>query len=233
MDDEVKARMEEFTTDYVNTTAGPEVITEVAQETEAIPQPTDLYDTTSRANRQLKGRSSYGARPYVRSVLKQLEASPVKQAYQKARADIKYLESAGDKQRADIVRQQYMEDYYMPAVDAAVRLSSKQDVLGSKEILDTLDGLVILDGIRGQGYTASLVANLYEEGEAPTISDVEVEDAVRNIVRHCNNGDIGVAIGLAKRIKEQIDSGNNVAIPEDYELIQKVAIRGEQYGQIR
>lgn len=202
------------------------ILNESVEDTEVPPQATDYYNTNNRENRQIKSRSSYGARPYARAILKRLEASSVKQAYQKAKADIEYLKSAGDKQRAEVVRQQYMEDYYMPAVDAAVRLGSKQDVLGSKAILDTLDSLVILDGIRGNGYTASLAANLYEEGQAPTMSDIEVQNAVEDIVRHCNSGNIGTAIGLAKRIKEQIDMGNNIAIPEDYELIQKVAIRG-------
>lgn len=196
------------------------------EETEVKQQAVDYYDAGGRENRQVAQRDSYGSRPYTRAILKQLEASPVKQAYEKAKADIEYLKSAGDKQRAEVVRQQYMEDYYMPAVDAAVRLGSRQDVLGSKEILDSLDSLVILDGIRGNGYTESLVANLYEEGQPPSISDIEVQKAVQDIVRHSNNGNVGTAIGLAKRIKEQIDTGNNVAIPEDYELIQKVAIRG-------
>lgn len=200
---------------------------EEVQETEVVQQPVDFYEATMKQNRSIKQRSAYGTRPYTREILKQLKQSPVQEAYKKAMKDIEYLKSAGDKQRADVVRQQYMEDYYMPAVDAAVRLGSRQDVLSSKEILDSLDSLVILDGVRGNGYTASLVSNLYEEGEGPAISDIDVQQAVENIVRHCNNGNIGVAIGLAKRIKEQIDSGNNVAIPEDYEIIEKVAIRGE------
>lgn len=200
---------------------------EEVKETETIQQPTDYLESTRRNNRQVQARSSYGTRPYTKKILEQLEMSPVRQAYKKALKDIEYLEAAGDKQRADIVRQQYMEDYYTPAVDAAVRLGSRQDVLSSKEILDSLDSLVILDSIRGNGYTASLVSNLYEEGEAPTMSDIEVQHVLKDIVRHCNNGDIGVAIGLAKRIKDKIDSGNNIAIPEDYEIIEKVVLRGE------
>lgn len=203
-----------------------EILSETVEEAQVIPRPTDYFEVERSKKRQTKQRSSYGSRPYTRAILKYVEVSPVKQAYQKAMDDIKYLESVGDKQRADVVRQQYMEDYYMPAVDAAVRLGSRDDVLGSKEVLDTLDSLVILDGIRGKGYTARLVENLYEEGQAPTISDVEVQNTVKDIMRHCNNGNIGAAIGLAKRIKEQIDMGNNVAIPEDYEIIQRVAIRG-------
>lgn len=196
-------------------------------ETEVLQQPTDYYEKKRKQNRAVEQRSSYGTRPYTKEILKQLKASPVQEAYKKALKDIEYLESAGDRQRANVVRQQYMEDYYMPAVDAAVRLGSRQDVLSSREILDSLDDLVILDGIRGNGYTASLVSNLYEEGEAPTMSDIEVQHALRDIVRHCNNGDIGVAIGLAKRIKDKIDSGDNIAIPEDYEIIEKVVLRGE------
>lgn len=187
---------------------------------------TDIYQERRRESIRTSPRSSYGSRPYTRKIMEQINNGPVKQAFKKAQADIEYLESIDDKQRADVVRQQYMEDYYMPAVDAAVRLGSRQDVLSSKEILDNLDSLVLLKGIRGQGYTASLVANLYEEGEAPSISDIDVQNALKDIVRHCNSGEIGVAVGLAKRIKERVDRGGDVAIPEDYELIQKVALRG-------
>lgn len=195
-------------------------------EAEVVQQPVDFYENNRRQNRDVKQRSHYGIRPYTKAILKQLEQSPIWQARKKAVDDIEYAKATGDKQRAKVLRRQYMEDYYMPTVDAAVRLGSKQDVLSSKEILDDLDSLVILDGIRGNGYTASLVENLYEDGEGPAISDVEVKDALKDIVRHCDNGNIGVAIGLAKRIKNQIDAGNNVAIPEDYDVIQKVALRG-------
>lgn len=225
LNEAIKATIKEYAQNSSNNI--DTILNESVEETETVQQPTDYLESTRRNNRQVQARSSYGTRPYTKKILEQIEMSPVKQAYKKALKDIEYLKSAGDKQRADIVRQQYMEDYYMPAVDAAVRLGSRQDVLSSKEILDSLDSLVILDGIRGNGYTASLVSNLYEEGEAPAISDVEVQQTLKDIVRHCNNGNIGAAIGLAKRIKEQIDSGNNVAIPEDYEIIQKVAIRGE------
>lgn len=217
--DNIDERLNKFHSSYM----GSESVKEI-REAEVVP--TDHFEARRSNIKANKQRSSYGTRPYTRAILKQLEASPVKQAYKKAMDDIRYAKASGDKQRAEIIRQQYMEDYYMPAVDAAVRLGSRQDVLGSKEILDSLDSLVILDGIRGNGYTESLAANLYEEGNGPAISDIEVQKAVQDIVRHCNNANIGAAIGLAKRIKNQIDQGNNVAVPEDYELIQKVAIRG-------
>lgn len=217
MMDNIEEKLAKFHKSYM----GEDVL-----EAEVVQQPVDFYENNRKQNREVQQRSHYGTRPYTKAILKQLKASPIWQAHRKAMDDIEYAKSTGDRQRAEVLRQQYMEDYYMPTVDAAVRLGSKQDILSSKEILDNLDSLVILDGIRGNGYTASLVANLYEDGDSPAISDVEVKDALNDIVRHCNNGNIGVAIGLAKRIKKQIDGGDNVAIPEDYEILQKVALRG-------
>lgn len=209
------------------TEANELMVTEAGVEDEEVTTVTDTFQKARDSRRAMSARSSYGTRPYTKAILKHLETSPVRDAYKKARADMDYLESAGDKQRAEIVRQQYMEDYYMPAVDAAVRLGSRQDVLSSQTILDNLDALAIpAGGIRGRGYTASLVSNLYEEGEAPSISDIDVKHAIQDIVRHCENGSVGIAVGLAKRIKNSIDAGENVAVPEDYELIQKVALRG-------
>lgn len=198
-----------------------ETITEEVTE-----EPTDYYRSAKRERSSADRKRSYGSRPYAKKILGRLQNSPVKFGYQKAKDDIEYLKSVGDKQRAEMVRQQYMEDYYMPAVDAAIRLGSKADVLGSQDILDMLDSLVIVDGVRPNGYTASFVANLYEDGNAPSQSDIDVVEAVQKITRLCNEGNISSAIGTAKRIKERIDSGNSVAIPEDYEIIQKVAIRG-------
>lgn len=203
------------------------MLPEVDETPSQTPSTADYYQQGVRERNRAQGKDHYGSRPYSKQILKHLKASPVNEGYKKAKHDIEYLKSIGDNQRAEMVRQQYMEDYYMPAVDAAIRLGSKQDVLGSQDIIDTLDGLVILDGVRPNGYTASFVENLYEDTNSPTQSDIEVQKAVEKITRLCNEGNISGAIGAAQRIKNQIDNGNNVAIPEDYELIQKVVIRGE------
>lgn len=193
---------------------------------ETSPSPIDYYQSSRRERKSAPTKGSYGTRPYTKAILKHLEQSPVKIGFKKAQEQIKYLKSIGDKQRAELVRQQYMEDYYLPAVDAAVRLGSKQDVLGSKEVLDQLDSFVILDGVRPNGYTSSFVANMYEDGADPTQSDAEVQEAVAKIRRLCDEGNITSAVAAAKRIKNQIDAGNDIAIPEDYEIIETVAVRG-------
>lgn len=186
----------------------------------------DYYDQNRREHLQASKIGSYGVRPYTKTIMKRLSTSPVVDAYKQAKDEAEYLEKTGDIQRAQLVRAQYMEDYYMPAVDAAVRLGSKRDVVNSRDILNLLDNLVLIKGVNPSGYTKSLVLSLYDDTNSPTQSDIEVQQAVEKIRRFCDEGDISKAISIAGRIKDNIQNGNNIAIPEDYEIIQKVAIRG-------
>lgn len=216
-------KMNESELDIRIEAANNEMLPEVQDEVEK--KQVDYYQSSRRERKSAPTKGSYGTRPYTKAILKHLEQSPVKIGFKKAQEQIKYLKSIGDKQRAELVRQQYMEDYYLPAVDAAIRLGSKQDVLGSKEVLEQLDSFVILDGIRPNGYTSSFVANMYQDGADPTQSDVEVQEVVDKVRRLCDEGNITSAVAAAKRIKNQIDTGNNIAIPEDYEVIETVAAR--------
>lgn len=200
--------------------------TESKSNEEAPVEKRDYYEETRKSNRKVEGRKLYGARSNLKKAIDGLNARGIKNAYKQAKQQAEYLDAIGDKQRASIVRQQYMEDYFLPAVDAVVRISSKEELLGSKELLSQLDSMTLLEGIKGDGYTQSFVMSMYEDGAAPTMSDGMVREAVKDIVRHCQNDRIASAVGVAKRIKKSIDHGDNIAIPEDYELIQKVAIRG-------
>ena len=149
--------------------------------------------------------------------------------YEKAKDDSERLASLGDKQGSRIVREQYMQDYFLPSVESLVATNSPEEVMNSTKALSEMDKLVLADGGRADGYTYAFVSQLYQDGMGGVLptSDVTVEAAVREIVRLVQDDQIRAAVGAAQRIKDNIDAGENTASEEDYELIQNVALRGK------
>ena len=52
-----------------------------------------------------------------------------------------------------------------------------------------------------------------------------MRDGIKEMMLAANNDKIRSAIDIAKKLKSKIDSGDNIASQEDYELIQKVVLR--------
>lgn len=149
--------------------------------------------------------------------------------FNKARDDSERLARLGDKQGARISREQYMQDYFLPSVESLVMTNSPEELMNSTKVLSELDKMVLTDGGRADGYTYAFVSQLYKDGMGGVVptSDTMVEDAVRKIVRLVQSDQIRTAVGIAQRIKDNIDAGENTASTEDYELIQNVALRGK------
>ena len=148
-------------------------------------------------------------------------------AYKRARGDSEVLKEKGERERADIVRKQYMEEHFLPAVEVVVNYSSPDEVLNCTEALAALDKFVLGVG-SGSGYTASYIRSAYKDalgqnlGERYSGSDGSVREAVMKIKALCNAGDNRSAIGIASRIKKQIDNGESIANDDDYALIGRV-----------
>lgn len=124
-----------------------------------------------------------------------------------------------------------MTDYFLPAIDAMVKLNGMEAMLANKEVLADFDALTLLDGTRGSGYTEAFIRSMYKpEQNAMGVverSDRQVEQAVRDIKYLCETDQIRSAVGRANDIKRSIDSGENQATTEDYSVIQRVALFGE------
>lgn len=207
---------------YINNLPEPE-------EPVAAPQLTDLWEERRRAIRDQPRATVRGARPKLNLDLNDLLARGIKEAYKKAIDDRDLLRAEGETERARIVEQQYMQDWFYPIVDALVRMNSVQEVLASQDALEALDSLVITpSGGSNQGYTSIYVSELYEpvEGQIFT-SDAEIRDGIRRINAMCDGMEMRSAIALANKLQLQVDSGANRATPEDYELLQKIALRGQ------
>lgn len=213
--------------------ANDEMVTEVEETEEVVSsnQPTDLLQTQRNAWRDAEPRKARGSRPKIKLDMTAVDNSGIRQQYKKAKDDSDYYNSIGNKQYSSMVKQQYMQDYFLPAIDAMVKLNGMEAMLANKEVLADLDALTLLDGTRGSGYTEAFIRSMYKpEQNAMSVverSDAQVEQAVRDIKYLCETDQIGSAVGRASDIKRSIDNGENVASEEDYEIVQRVALYGQ------
>lgn len=201
-----------------------------AQQQPPVPQePIDYLRQQENQAYQYSKRPRLNGSTQKVSVDARLTAALLRPHYQKAKDDSERLAKVGDKEGARIVREQYMRDVFMPTIEALVRENSPEEVLNATKALDKLDDYVFTAIGKSNGYTGAFVAQLYQSdmGNVLPTSDVDVERAVQSLIGLVSNDQIRSAVGLANKIKAKIDTGENTASQEDYELIQKIALRGQ------
>ena len=199
---------------------------EVLQEETA--QPVDIYQRDMVKIRE-NSRKSFprGSSPIVQmavySVLDGAGGEGLARAYKRARDDSDSLKKRGERERADLVRKQYMNEKFLPAVELVVNSTSPDEVLNSKRALDELDKYALLEG-SGKGYTAAYVRQAYgnQLGQVEGRSEPSVRSQVQRINYLMDTGDIRSAYGLSAKLKEQIDKGEKRASDEDYDLIGRI-----------
>lgn len=201
--------------------------TVTAEEPVEISQPVDMWQQQQQARANLSPTQVHGAKPRLTlDLMDLLESGPIKDAYKKTINDSDLLRAEGETERARLLEQQYMQDYFYPTIDALIRLNSMEEVLASQDALEILDSLAIMPGGgRADGYTSVYISSLYEPAGNTFRSDAQVREAVQRLQTLCNSGQVSQAGALAKRMQAKIDSGQNVALPEDYEIIQRIALR--------
>lgn len=157
------------------------------------------------------------------AVIDGVGAEGLAHAYHEAEEDIDTLKERGERGRAEVRRNQYMQEYFLPAVEIVVNSTSPDEVLNSKRALDMLDKYALLEG-SGKGYTASYIRQAYgnQLGQQEGRSDPSVRSDVMRINAMLDSGQIRTAVGVANRIKDKIDNGDAMADDIDYELISRV-----------
>lgn len=228
--DEIDKRIERFKEAYVSKTsiADGSQVEEVSEtEEEVVQKPVDLLQQSRNARREYEPRGSRGAKPKMKLDLSAVQDGRLRHAYKKAKDDSDYYTKVGNKQYASMIKQQYMEDYFLPAIDALVKLNGMGAVQTNADLLAQIDSLALVEGSRGQGYTKAFLQSMYEPEGVVERSDGQVRDAVKQIRYLCETDQIRTAVGKANDIKRRIDSGENVADDEDYEIVQRVALYGE------
>lgn len=191
--------------------------------------PVDIYQSTAtRQWEESKKHYPKGSSSLVRAVVKNIidgdgYSEGLSRAKRRAEDDSEALKKRGEMPRARLARQQYMEEKFLPSIEAVIDYSSPDELLNCREALSALDKMALGDGAMN-GYTASYVRQAYGEqlGKKQGESDPTVVDAVRRIRMLVEDDQYRTAIGLAKKIKKSIDDGENIASDDDYSLIGRV-----------
>lgn len=160
----------------------------------------------------------------VEDVINGVGTDSLGQAYERAKDNAETVDKMGDHRRAQIIKNQYMEESFLPAVEVVVNFTSPDELLNSKKALDTLDKYALGLGSMS-GYTASYVREAYGNalGQVEAASSPEVSDAVYKINGFLDTDQMVLARSLAKRIKSKVDDGKTIASEADYNLLLNVA----------
>ena len=188
---------------------------------------TDYYHEGSKNRLKMAQKPiSHGSSPHT-AIAMRATVENLRPRYAKAKDDSESLKLAGDTVRSDMMREQYMDEQFLPAVETLVQLYGADDVLANQSVLSELDKLTLVNG-SGSGYTKAFILALHPDDlrSQQSLSDGFVIKALRDINGLVAQNQIRSAIAVAKRIKESIDNGENAASPDDYDIIQRVALRG-------
>lgn len=195
---------------------------------EPIPEPIDIYQRNQDrmydvSQKSYPKGSSVAVNMATTAVIDGVGAEGLAKAYKRAQDDVDALKDQGERGRADIRRQQYMQENFLPAVEVVVNSTSPDEVLSNQKALQELDKYALLEG-SGKGYTASYIRQAYgnQLGQVEGRSDPTVRDGVMRINVLLDNGEVRTAIGIANNLKEKIDRGEAMADDIDADLIGRV-----------
>lgn len=193
-----------------------------------MPAPVDIYqrnrDRVESVNKKSFPRgSSAVVNVAVQSVINGEGADGLVKAYNEAKNESDALKQRGERGRAELRRQQYMQEYFLPALELVINATSPDEVLNSEKALKEMDKYVLLEG-SGTGYTASYIRQAYgnQLGQAEGRSDASVRSGVMRINALLDQGEVRMALGIANNLKQKIDKGDAIADDADYELIGRI-----------
>jgi hypothetical protein len=186
------------------------------------PQKVDIYQQNVNKMRK-EFRKSYprGASTLTKKIAEEALDGLARQK-RKAEVDSDYWKERGDKERAKMVKDQYMEECFLPAVEMVIIAATPDEVLNAKDILSSFDELSFE---YGPGYTASYIRTAYGDqlGNTSNRSDGYVRENIRRIKGLAASDQIRAAYCLAKKVKDEIDNGNHTCSEDDYQMIARVA----------
>lgn len=200
------------------------------EQLEVTPEPVDIYQRNQDrfyevSQKSFPKGSSAIVNTAVASVIDGAGGEGLARAYKRAKEDMASLNERGEKGRAELVRQQYMNESFLPAVEIVVNSASPDELLANERALKELDQYVLLPGkASGKAYTAQYLRQAYGNllGQVEGRSDASVRSDVRRINMLLDNAQIREAVGIATDLKKKIDKGRAISDDIDYELISKI-----------
>ena len=156
-----------------------------------LPTPVDLYQRNQDRIYEVSQKSypkgsSQAVNMATTAVIDGVGAEGLAHAYHEAKEDIGALKERGERGRAEVLRQQYMQENFLPAVEIVVNSTSPDEVLNSKRALDELDKYALLEG-SGKGYTATYIRQAYgnQLGQVKGRDEPNVRNAIMRINSLC------------------------------------------------
>lgn len=196
--------------------------------TEGASGPTDFYQRNQDRIYEVSQKSyprgsSAIVNMAVVSVIDGAGAEGLARAYKRAKNDIATLKEQGERGRAELRRQQYMQEDFLPALEVVINSESPDALLTNQKALEELDKYVLLEG-SGKGYSAQYTRQAYGNllGQVKGRSDASVRSGVMKINSLLDDGQVRTAVGIANKLKEKIDKGEAMADDIDYGLLGRV-----------
>ena len=193
-----------------------------------IPEPVDIYQRNQDriydvSQKSYPKGSSQAVNMATTAVIDGVGAEGLAKAYKRARDDSDSLKEQGERGRAELRRQQYMTEHFLPAVEIIANSTSPDELLSNQKALQELDKYVLLEG-SGKGYTATYLRQAYgnQLGQQEGRSDASVRSGVMKINSLLDDGQVRTAVGIANKLKEKIDKGEAMADDIDYDLLGRV-----------
>ena len=196
-------------------------------EEQAAPAPRDFYEEYQDAYSK-QPEMPHGARAKV-AIDADVVLNKLPMFYKAAKHNIDQLLRNGEKSRAQMAKDTYMNEKFLPAIEALVRTNSADSLMNATGILDLLDNYAMVNGGQAKGFTRSFVRSLYgnDVGNSEPFSDSVTRECVEDLKRLVADNNIRTAVGRATKMLKRIDNGEQSANSDDYTLIQKVALLGQ------
>ena len=189
------------------------------------PEPVDIYQRNQDhiydvSQKSYPKGSSQAVNMATTAVIDGVGAEGLAKAYKRAQDDVDALKDQGERGRAEIRRQQYMQEYFLPAVEIVVNSTSPDLVLSNEKALQELDKYVLLEG-SGKGYTATYIRQAYgnQLGQQTGRSDASVQSGVMRINALLDEGRVREALGIANDLLDKIKRGEAMADDVDFDLL--------------
>jgi len=200
-----------------------------AKPEELPPEPVDIYQRNQDriydvSQKSYPKGSSQAVNMATTAVIDGVGAEGLAKAYKRAQDDVDALKDQGERGRAEIRRQQYMQEYFLPAVEIVVNSTSPDLVLSNEKALQELDKYVLLEG-SGKGYTATYIRQAYgnQLGQQQTNhSDSNVQSGVMRINALLDEGRVREALGIANDLLDKIKRGEAMADDVDADLLGRI-----------
>lgn len=227
-DEKLISLTEEFFAEQGGDPASLKRAAQKASRTEPLPEPVDIYQRNQDRIYEVSQKSypkgsSAIVNMAVASVVDGAGAEGLARAYKRAKDDIAALKEQGEKGRAELRRQQYMQEDFLPALEVVINSESPDALLANPKALEELDKYVLLEG-SGKGYSAQYTRQAYGNllGQTKGRSDDSVRSGVRRINALLDSSDVRAALGVANDLKKKIDEGRAEADDADYELLGRI-----------